>query len=872
MASPSPGLIEVVRAHDIHGLERLLSDDVDINYRDAEYGQTAISWAAEHGHVGAIDLLLEKNADIEIKDNWGRSALTWACSSGHPDAVLRILDKVNLLERQASESQRKVDFESDKNSTFVTAATQGWEEVISRLLAFPDFDINQRDATGNTALMNASKEGHMGIVRLLRERGADGLLENDDAETALLLAIVHGQADILDVFFEGDHAIGVDDPRLLIAASTQGTHADLNMIDALITRGANPWKADEEGLLPVHRAAETGRIDALKKLIDSMGLGWAERLLSMDSEHTMVFSALVIAVAGSERPWRNSEQQSAYCSAGDNENSCAFHYTALFGLLDAAKRLLGWGVSVNVLDDNECSALLYASGFGHSTLVELLLSKGADVNQSERRWRLTPLMHAAAKGYARVVELLCQAENQAINATTEGEEKITALMCAILAGDLDCVSHIIKRKPDLEIKDTNGRTALTVAVSSGSLEAVEILIKAGANIYEMDAEAKSPIAHAVERDVDFLKLVLRDAQGRLQARAIETALRYSCRKKHTDTIAFIMSSKDYLDSKDDAGRSLLSLAAERGNKEEIEKLCEKQLDPVQKDHNGRTPLSWAVVGRDEDTMKALLTEPKVQKAIDEWDNDKKTPLAWAAESGRVAAVKYLLEYNISRPSRQEQATTSEQASKSTRPLRDRIRDSMISGAPRPAGAGNPPTQPDPAAQKGGRAALKKKIAIDSRDSQDFTPLCHAAVKGHKEVVGLLLDYGANPKIQILPDTDVADMVQTKMSDLRKPPYAPTGLGDDLASLDEIHRKLRAFQSLSSRIEGSGPVDKKFSATVVDILEGQGYAIPKHDMIDIDRLLDRGLPQAENDVAVRWVHLPANNVSHGYASCVCASSN
>jgi hypothetical protein len=35
----------------------------------AQYGQTPLAWAAEKGHVGVVQLLVERGCDIETKDN-----------------------------------------------------------------------------------------------------------------------------------------------------------------------------------------------------------------------------------------------------------------------------------------------------------------------------------------------------------------------------------------------------------------------------------------------------------------------------------------------------------------------------------------------------------------------------------------------------------------------------------------------------------------------------------------------------------------------------------------------------------------------------------------------------------------------------------
>ena len=45
---------------------------IDLETKDSEYGQTPLSWAAEHGHDAVVKQLLEKGAELETKDLVGR--------------------------------------------------------------------------------------------------------------------------------------------------------------------------------------------------------------------------------------------------------------------------------------------------------------------------------------------------------------------------------------------------------------------------------------------------------------------------------------------------------------------------------------------------------------------------------------------------------------------------------------------------------------------------------------------------------------------------------------------------------------------------------------------------------------------------------
>lgn len=63
-------------------------------------------------------------------------------------------------------------------------------------------DINARDEHGQTALMNAARDGQASVVRFLAERGADLNHHARYGLTALMLAVVRGHAEVVRVLVE----------------------------------------------------------------------------------------------------------------------------------------------------------------------------------------------------------------------------------------------------------------------------------------------------------------------------------------------------------------------------------------------------------------------------------------------------------------------------------------------------------------------------------------------------------------------------------------------------------------------------------------------------------------------------------------------
>jgi ankyrin repeat protein len=91
-------LSDAVRKGDAAAVTKLLDDGVDVNTK-FRYDRTALSFAADRGHVDVVKVLLARGADVTVKDTfYGATALTWAISPAmerkpsHTDVVRLLLE------------------------------------------------------------------------------------------------------------------------------------------------------------------------------------------------------------------------------------------------------------------------------------------------------------------------------------------------------------------------------------------------------------------------------------------------------------------------------------------------------------------------------------------------------------------------------------------------------------------------------------------------------------------------------------------------------------------------------------------------------------------------------------------------------------
>ena len=257
---------------------------------------------------------------------------------------------------------------------------------------------------------------------------------------------------------------------------------DLNRIKELIAKGVNINSPDSRtGMTPLMRAAQTGKLDAMKLLLSQ------KPKPDVDVQDKEQRTAMYWA----------AENKQSDALALLNQHKADPNIKARFSrypIMEAARngdpksvKVLSSRADVNKKDDGERTALMEAAEFGNAETVQALLDAHADIIARDKRDR-TALIHAAQKGKGDSVKVLVDKINtyespelrsQMINA--KDNEERNALMSAAISGKKDAVAELLKSK---EIKvneqDRYGNSALMDAAVSGNAQSVQLLLDSGA--------------------------------------------------------------------------------------------------------------------------------------------------------------------------------------------------------------------------------------------------------------------------------------------------------------------------------------------------------------------------------------------------------
>jgi len=166
----------VLRTEDIHKVEELLNQGVDINAPIGCGTYSPLDGAVDTENLEMLRFLLAHGAKPRGRE------LANAAFFNNPDKAMEFV-KVLLA---AGVDPNATNYYGGTPLTL--AAYRGHWDLVALLLAQPGIEVNAQDVDGYTALMWAAEHGSLGIVDLLMKAGANPNLKNKRGETAASLA------------------------------------------------------------------------------------------------------------------------------------------------------------------------------------------------------------------------------------------------------------------------------------------------------------------------------------------------------------------------------------------------------------------------------------------------------------------------------------------------------------------------------------------------------------------------------------------------------------------------------------------------------------------------------------------------------------
>jgi len=248
-------------------------------------------------------------------------------------------------------------------------------------------------------------------------------------------------------------------------------------------------------------------------------------------------------------------------------------------------------------DKSGRTALLWAVEGGSETLLQQLLSKGADVRAKDYHGK-TALLYAAKNGRDIIVQLLLDRD---VDIETKDNFGKTALLYAAENGRDTIVQLLLDRDVDIETKDSFGKTALLYAAENGRDIIVQLLLDRDVDIETKDSLGKTALLYAAEngRDTIVQLLLDRDVDIEVKDNDGKTALLHAAETGTETVTQLLLDQGAAIEVQERDGRTSLSYAAEHGNKHIVQLLLAQNANVAAEDNIGKTPFLWIMAIRED---------------------------------------------------------------------------------------------------------------------------------------------------------------------------------------------------------------------------------------------------------------------------------
>jgi ankyrin repeat protein len=350
---------------------RLLKAGVNAN-TTGEFGETALMTCARTGNALAAKALIEAGASIDAVESWrGQTALMWAAAEGHADMVRALVaagadvnarSTIVSWERQRTREPRDKWLPPGGLSPLLLAARQGKVDAVKALLD-SHADINMVDPDRESALVLALINGHVDVATALIASGIDVNIADQAGRTALWAAV-----DLHTV-----PSSNRPPPR-----ETDDTLTSLDVIKMLLDRGAQVDAAISKQI-PYRTKLDRGGDSVL-------GAGTTPLLRAAKAADTPVIKLLLEHGANAKATTRNGVNGLLMAAnVGTKEEDMTGRNKTQKDIIETVTVLMAAGLDINGADTNGRTAAHGAAIWGLTDVVKFLDSKGAKLDQKDKR-------------------------------------------------------------------------------------------------------------------------------------------------------------------------------------------------------------------------------------------------------------------------------------------------------------------------------------------------------------------------------------------------------------------------------------------------------------------------------------------------------
>jgi ankyrin repeat protein len=341
-----------------------------------------------------------------------------------------------------------------------------------------------------------------------------------------------------------------------------------------------------------------------------------------------------------------TDQLCTACESGDVNNASRL----LAALPEINLNTIKWSED----DEGELTLLTHAASEGHAEICQMLLDKGADVNQRSAGMvfasgyssvGITPLIYACRNGHLKVVNVFLAVDG--IDVNQRKDNGATALHSSSINGHFQAVEMLLAVDGiQVNQADNDGWTPLYVACQEGHSKIVKMLLAVnGIQVNQADEEGTTPLCIASNNGhLKIVKMLL--AVDGIQVNQADneacTPLYVACQNCHSKVVEMLLAVAGIeVNQVNNEEVTPLYMACQEGHSKVVTMLL--AVDDIQVNQASDedvTPLFIACQVGHSKVVKMLLAVDGIQ--VNQANKNQATPLSVACQQGRLKEVQMLL--------------------------------------------------------------------------------------------------------------------------------------------------------------------------------------------------------------------------------------